>query len=282
MGDEAVDTDRILDPASTSRWSVLWDRKAAAATLLGTVLTTAAALASGAWAVVIVACGLLLLAAGTMWSWMADTTRRQLAEQLDNERQRTALLEEEAQALDAKLVRRLQDTAVSYLRSGLLDKLKLGVRERASLYQFGDESFSLVGRFAQDPVLAKRARTWYPVDQGCLGAAWASPDEPAKAEARLPDYEDDDGAYVAHCREEWKMPETTTRGIRMKSRHLLAYAIEDPVKLQRAGVLVFESLDEDGLDVTAVDEYVQESARAFGELLNDDFPDPGEAERRDF
>jgi hypothetical protein len=121
------------------------------------------------------------------------------------------------------------------------NSLQFTNEERISLYRHDGESFTLLGRYAEQPEYAKRSARSYPADEGCLGRAWRHPKGEVIVE-RLPDPHTDMESYVAIHKDKYNMGERTIRSFTMPSRSLWAFVLKDRITEQRLAVLVFESI----------------------------------------
>jgi hypothetical protein len=112
--------------------------------------------------------------------------------------------------------------------------------ERISVLEYCNGGFALVARFSANPDFCNIARHKYPPDFGVAGAALAS----EKGEAydlKLPDPEKDLDAYVAYQADNWNVPKSEGKKLRMKAREYAAFTVTNRANSQVSGVIVFES-----------------------------------------
>lgn len=117
--------------------------------------------------------------------------------------------------------------------------LDLDRRDRLSLYVVSKTGSYLlmVGRFSDNTNLERHGRRVYPLNQGCLGKAWAEGDA---YENGFPDPDDDPEGYV-ECHARYGLDEATVRNLTMQSRMYCALRVEVQ-RGRRLGVVVVESL----------------------------------------
>jgi len=122
-------------------------------------------------------------------------------------------------------------------------ELGFGDCERISLFKHDSEQdcFIPIGRYAENVGFAKKKRTTYPCDQGCLGKSWGSGESYI---TKLPDPVNDLENYVEECKIKYKLPKEIARKMDMKSRSYCGFAIKTPgAPSKRIGVIVLESLE---------------------------------------
>ncbi len=125
---------------------------------------------------------------------------------------------------------------------GQIANNRLGFKqtERISVLEYYNGGFALVSRFSANPDYCIIKRNKYPPDFGVAGAALAS----EKGEAydfKLPDPEADLEAYLEHQAENWSIPKSDGKKLKMKSREYAAFTVLNRSNSQVSGVIVFES-----------------------------------------
>lgn len=137
------------------------------------------------------------------------------------------------------------------------DQLKLGDDGRVSVYGHDARlsAFTMLGRYSKNPSLAAPGRRIYPDHEGCIGQALQYG---SAFTNEIPDYDANADEYVAHLRDNWKIPPETAAGFKMKPRAVAAYAIEDHTETprRRFAVLVVETLGPEGLNRDALEKHM--------------------------
>lgn len=77
------------------------------------------------------------------------------------------------------------------LKITLNDTWGHGDTERISVYRHEGSSFSMIGRYSENPEYTEPGRSIYPADQGVIGLAWTK----GEAVADLPDFESEPDEY---------------------------------------------------------------------------------------
>lgn len=149
--------------------------------------------------------------------------------------------------------------------------------ERASIFVCKDDGFILVGRRSANPKYDRSSgRVKYPLDEGCLGAAWRDGHAEVK---NLPS-----AGGAAQPTQQWlreqertcKVPSEVAAQFTMRSHSYLAFRIQSAQSDRSLGVLVFESTLSprdvlDGrahpLDRAALEPQVKRAALRLGRLI---------------
>lgn len=112
--------------------------------------------------------------------------------------------------------------------------------ERISVYRHERNQFSMVGRYSENPEFSKKPGRTYPDDVGVICKAWQ---EGMAEDDVLPDYDQDEDAYLRYQTDKWGLDPQVVRCFNMKSRNYVAFALKDPVFSQKIAVIVFESIE---------------------------------------
>ena len=126
-----------------------------------------------------------------------------------------------------------------------IDELRLGDNARVSVYRYDEanESFILLARESSSPTLKRPGRERYPAHQGCIGRAWAE----GPGRWTFPDPLRANSSYTRMLVEQFGFDEQTVTDLTMASRCIVAKPIADPVSRDRAGIIVMESVEQDGV-----------------------------------
>lgn len=205
---------------------------------------------------------------GTVAIWRRHPTRADLM-------RRNRALNSELDASEQGFFARLK----LYLATLTNETLGLSDNCRTSLYRVGDDAVSCIGRYSKDVLLDKKGRVHYPLDQGCIGEALTSGRAVMSATC---DPEADIDAYVDEMEAVWGMPPEVTRAMNMKSRHMLALALEQ--NGIRIGVVVVESVDDTELNFQEIERLLndEERQKLTSFLTAPDSPQIEFAQERDF
>lgn len=126
---------------------------------------------------------------------------------------------------------------------------------RVSLYKHEGDHFIMIARFSASKPLASRGRSVYPDSQGCIGAAWRAADGRCLVD-NLPNPDTQTVRYRNRQTRDWQLTEAVATNLTMKSRTIYAMAVVDDGG-QRHAIAVFESVEAGGLDVAAIDEFME-------------------------
>lgn len=133
--------------------------------------------------------------------------------------------------------------------------LGLDGKHRISIYKHNGSHFEMIARFSDAKPYAKRGRSIYPDNQGCIGEAWHAPDGKCLATGLS---KPATARYRDRHVNAWNMPVAVFDALTMKSRAIYAIAIRDDGG-QRHAIAVFESTAPDGLDAAAIDQFMAAS-----------------------
>lgn len=177
---------------------------------------------------------LALMALGPLALVAAVVTARQT--------RRFLALESRSRELDARVD--TADAAVLRLLRSELERLEAMAghysSQRVSLYRREEDQLVLIARRSRRPTYDESlGRFCIPLDQGCVGRAWA---EGSAYEPGLPSAGPETGPptkkWVAR-QERWGVPRAEAAALTMRSQTYTAFRIE--TREERLGVLVFES-----------------------------------------
>lgn len=120
-------------------------------------------------------------------------------------------------------------------------------RCRITLYihHESDNLFTPIHRLSTDPKLDGFRRASYPDDQGFIAEVWE------KNWRQVENLRANEGAWVAQMEAKYKIPEATARHIRMKSRSLVGFCLQE--NKQKVGIVILESDHPSGLPETLID-----------------------------
>lgn len=133
-------------------------------------------------------------------------------------------------------------------------ELSLDGSHRISVYKHEDDHFIMIARFSHAKPLASRGRSIYPDNQGCIGSAWLAADGKCYTDD-LPRPQSQAARYRNKHQRAWGLPLDVVNNLTMKPRAIYATAIIDDGG-QRHAIAVFESIEPDGLDVAAIDAFM--------------------------
>ena len=124
--------------------------------------------------------------------------------------------------------------------------------ERLSLYVIQEDTLSgqelsmMVGRYSENYEFNKRNRGIHSINQGCIGAAWNSP-ENCFYKNDFPTKKED---YDKILSEEYKFSTDTISKFRMKAKTIGCVVLHNLTNTDKVAVLVFESTDKNGKVLT--------------------------------
>lgn len=124
--------------------------------------------------------------------------------------------------------------------------------ERLSLYVIQEDTLSgqelsmMVGRYSENYEFNKRNRGIHPINQGCIGAAWNSP-ENCFYKNDFPIKNED---YDKILSEEYKFSSDTISKFRMKAKTIGCVVLHNLTNTDKVAVLVFESIDKNSKVLT--------------------------------
>jgi hypothetical protein len=144
--------------------------------------------------------------------------------------------------------RSIQQNIVKTVLRDIASNLHLGDSDRISLYGHNGRYFILAGRHSKHPEYSKIGRPMYPDNQGCIGKAWHNGDSFSD---NLPDPTQDKRGWIRSLEKEFNIPKSTAEAFVMKSRCLVARAIELPGEA-RIAVLLIESVRVNRFSTTAL------------------------------
>lgn len=124
--------------------------------------------------------------------------------------------------------------------------------ERLSLYVIQEDTISgqersmMIGRYSEHYEYNKRNRGIHPINQGCIGAAWNSP-ENYFYKNDFPNKKED---YDKLLREEYKFSEDTISKFRMRAKTIGCVVLHNLTNTDKVAVLVFESVNRNSKVIT--------------------------------
>ncbi|KAA1205793.1 hypothetical protein F0Q16_17700 [Vibrio cholerae] len=135
-----------------------------------------------------------------------------------------------------------------YIYNNYFSKFALSPNERISLYKMDMELFLCVGRHSDNELFKIRPSRLYPRNVGCIEKIWQTgyfqvviPHDPSKELSKWKEYNI----------EEFGLDDSTLDNMKMKSRSLQGFRIQNS-QLKTVAVLVFESVNPDGLKFTKI------------------------------
>lgn len=167
------------------------------------------------------------------------------------------------------------------LKITLNDTWGHGDTERISVYRHEGSSFSMIGRYSENPEYAEPGRSIYPADQGVIGLAWTK----GEADVDLPDFESKPEEYY-EALQDWNIDRATAEQLTMKSTSYVACALYDSKGVNRVAIVVVESgkvgiLDKDQI-VRDLRGKEGKRINEFLENMRSEEPDPGYARNKNF
>lgn len=178
---------------------------------------------------------------GTIQSWKQTRRTSSLEEEKGELKDEVARLED--------VISEARKTGISIIEMQLEEvstQLNFGNSERVSIYKHHDNNFIMLGRYSKSPIYNEPGRSIYGKGAGCIGQAFNEGESYLKD---LPNPEIDPEGYENVLKKDWKIDKSITKKFTMKSRSLVAYAVESSVSPKKTiGVVVFESTEPDKLD----------------------------------
>ncbi len=104
----------------------------------------------------------------------------------------------------------------------------------------------MLGRYSENYEFNKKNRGIHSINQGCIGAAWNSP-ENYFFKNDFPDKKED---YDKLLREEYKIPPEIISKLRMKAKTIGCVVLHNLTNTDKVAVLVFESIDKNSKVLT--------------------------------
>jgi hypothetical protein len=206
------------------------------------------------WLLVIVSAAVFLFARYKVWR----AARRVSALESDNVRLAESLAKARA-AQQGDYFASLRGQ-LSVLANNVLD---FDDTERISVYKHDGRAFVMLGRYSKSPIYDRVGRGIYPDDAGCIAAAWQS----GTSFVDLPDPASDFEEYVRLLVEDWNFGENEARSLKMRSRSLAAFAVEDAKYDHRIAVIVFESVRAGRLDRAVLRDVMKAEERRLAQFL---------------
>lgn len=137
---------------------------------------------------------------------------------------------------------------------GYYERFELTANERISLYKLDMDCFSCVGRHSDNEVFKAKPSRLYPRNVGCIATAW----EVGKVQdADAPDPIDNEDNWLKYNIEKFNFSEEVLINIKMKSRSFYGFRLKN-IKHETIAVLIFESIDPDGLKFGKLDRFFNE------------------------
>jgi len=133
-------------------------------------------------------------------------------------------------------------------------ELSLNGSHRISVYKHEGDHFLMIARFSHAKPFSSRGRGVYPDNQGCIGNAWRAADGKCFTDD-LPNPTSQAARYRNKQNRDWGLPKDVADNLTMKPRAIYAVAIVDDGG-QRHAIAVFESVDQNGLDVAAIEAFM--------------------------
>lgn len=172
--------------------------------------------------------------------------------------------EQHAEYLRATFSEAQAKNAMGFLRFHCEGIENFGDHARASLYAHVDGQFVLAGRFTEHPLYIKPNRQRFPADQGCIGKAWLDGGDFAISLGE--DTAKAGEEYLRIISESCNIGESEIHAIRMKSRFYYARAVtHDRIRI---GVVVYESVKPDMLDVEVLRKHAIEHETYLRDIIN--------------
>lgn len=133
--------------------------------------------------------------------------------------------------------------------SVIANDLELGHSERVSIYNFENDKFVMLGRYSMNPTFNTSGRGVYPANQGCIQKAWCE----GFAEVQdLPDPDNNYQDYKDCLKNDWSINNSVVDKLSMKSRSFVGIAIDDVKGINKAAVIIFESIKSNGLNTDKI------------------------------
>lgn len=167
---------------------------------------------------------------------------KNLRESLREYQKLPAELEEAQESIDYARIQQanfVYSITSEYLAHLANDHLFFNDSERISLYLHESDRFILAGRYSKNVEYNKRNRSAYPDNQGCIGKVWH---EGGECFVCLPT---DEAELYSVLKSEYGIDKGIAKSLRMKSKLYCGIALDHGST--RVGIIMFESLNEDGL-----------------------------------
>ena len=110
-----------------------------------------------------------------------------------------------------------------------------------------------MGRYSECPDFNRKGRGVYPDNQGCISETWK------KGECFIDHLVDPNvnlGGYCEYQYQNWKVNHDVSRKFKMKSRSYYGIAIKDRNGISRVAVILFESVNPEGLDRDKISKFL--------------------------
>lgn len=137
-----------------------------------------------------------------------------------------------------------------YLKCTSVD-LGFSDRERISLYKLSMGVFSCIGRHSENEVFREKPERLYPKNRGCIGKAW---EQGSYQVTNSPDSALDLDGWFSYHEKQYGYTHGELDSIRMKSSSFYGVRLKNS-KDQAVAVIVFESLDKDGIKFGKLSRY---------------------------
>lgn len=176
------------------------------------------------------------------------------------------------------------DTHLAYL----FEKMKLGSKERISLYKFIDDKFYVLGRFSNNPELRIRGRNSYK-KEGLIFMAWQlgkyfkNSGIPIPNMSTRPKFRK---GYYKVLNDIASIDEDTVWNMKMKSRSFYLKALKDSGNVENTSIIVIESLNDNGFQSNEIEQILtpeeERKLVTFVEKIDWDFPNINKASEKGF
>jgi hypothetical protein len=137
---------------------------------------------------------------------------------------------------------------------GYYERFGLTTNERISLYKLDMDRFSCIGRHSDNEIFKAKPNRLYPKDEGCIAKAWQV-GKVQDADAPYP--EENMASWINYNIDKFNFSEETLTNIKMKSRSFYGFRLRN-TQNETIAVLMFESLDVDGLKFGKFDRFFNE------------------------
>lgn len=137
---------------------------------------------------------------------------------------------------------------------GYYERFGLTTNERVSLYKLDMDRFSCIGRHSDNEIFKAKPSRLYPQNEGCIAKAW----QVGKVQdADAPSPEENLENWVSYNVDNFDFSEDVLMNIKMKSRSFYGFRLRN-IQNETIAVLMFESLDDDGLKFGKFDRFFNE------------------------
>jgi hypothetical protein len=137
---------------------------------------------------------------------------------------------------------------------GYYERFELTSNERVSLYKLDMDRFSCIGRHSDNEIFKAKPSRLYPNNEGCIAKAW----QIGKVQdASAPNPKDGLESWVSYNIDKFNFSEEILMNIKMKSRSFYGFRLRN-TQNETIAVLMFESLDPDGLKFGKFDRFFNE------------------------